>query len=335
MKTKVFITIDTEFSIAGAFADPVNNKPVGPQMVLCEIDGKSHGLGFLLETFATFGTKATFFVEALNSHYFGDRPMRELALRIKAAGHDVQLHLHPCWTYFKNPDWLDRLASDPPSDHMNGRSVEQLEEWMADGVAIFERWGLGRPAALRTGSMIADRSVYRAMELVGVLFASNIGLGVYRPDDPGLHFFSGVHRVGDVTELCVLTYIDFAIGKRVHHRLLTTTGASWSETRTLLLRARESKVESVVILTHPFEYMKYDQPGFSGLLPNRINQRRLACLCDFLRDNGDRYEVGTFGALASGAPPPLSDANVILKVPARPVIELIVQNGLNDRIRGL
>lgn len=304
-------------------------------MVLCEIAGESHGLGFLLDTFATFGTKATFFVEAFNSYYFGDRPMRELALRIKAARHDVQLHLHPCWTYFKNPDWTDRLTSDPPSDHMNGRSVEQLKEWLADGVAIFERWGLGRPVALRTGSMIADRSVYRAMELVGIPFGSNIGLGVYRPDDPSLHFFSGVHRVGSVTEVCVLTYVDFAIGNYVHHRLLTITGASWKETQTLLLRAHESKVESVVILTHPFEYVKYDRPDFRGLLPNRINQRRLGRLCEFLRDHDDRYEVASFCDLASRPPASLSEPNVILKVPAQRVVERIVQNGLNSRLRGL
>ena len=143
MKTKVFVTIDTEFSIGGAFADPIRHQPVGAQVVLCEIGRKSQGLGFLLDTFARFGTKATFFVEALNTHYFGDPPMRDLALRIQAAGHDVQLHLHPAWTYFQNLDWMDRLQSDPPSDHMYGRTLDQLNQWLADGIAIFERWGLG------------------------------------------------------------------------------------------------------------------------------------------------------------------------------------------------
>jgi hypothetical protein len=46
MKTKVFITVDTEFSIGGAFADPINNKPVGAQAVLCNIGEEAHGLGF-------------------------------------------------------------------------------------------------------------------------------------------------------------------------------------------------------------------------------------------------------------------------------------------------
>jgi peptidoglycan/xylan/chitin deacetylase (PgdA/CDA1 family) len=335
VKTKVIISIDTEFSIGGAFDDPANNMPVGAQTVLCEVAGRSHGLGYLLDTFATFGTKATFFVEAFNSYYFGDRPMRDLAMRIMDAGHDVQLHLHPCWTYFRNPDWTERLQSDPPTDHMDGRSVAQLTAWLADGVAIFERWGIGRPGALRTGSMIVDRSVYQAMERVGIRYSSNVALGLYRPADAGLHFYSGIHRVEGVTEICVLTYIDAAIGRRAHYRALTITGASWQETRTLLLRAREADVESVVILTHPFEYVKYDRQDFSGLVPNRINQRRLALLCEFLRDHDDRYEVATLGDLASRPPPPPSPANVILKVPPHCVVGRIVQNGLNSRIRRL
>jgi peptidoglycan/xylan/chitin deacetylase (PgdA/CDA1 family) len=335
MKTRVFITIDTEFSIGGAFADPVRNKPIGAQMVLCEIGGKSHGLGFLLDTFATFDTKATFFVEAFNTYYFGDPPMRDLALRIRAAGHDVQLHLHPCWTYFRNRDWTDRLKSDPPTDHMNGRPVELLRQWLADGIAIFERWGLDRPVALRTGSLMADRSVYQAMELAGVRIGSNIGLGVYRPEDPGLHFFSGIHRVGEVIEVCVLTYKDFEVGKRAHHRTLTITGSSWKETRTLLLRAHQSNVETVVILTHPFEYVKCGRPDFSGLLPNRINQRRLVRLCEFLREHRDRFEATNFADLASSPQATPSEANVILKVPAMRAVARMVQNGLNDRIRGL
>ena len=52
MKTKVFITIDTEFSIGGAFEAPLTVKPIGSQNVWCEAGGKSQGLGFMLDTFA-------------------------------------------------------------------------------------------------------------------------------------------------------------------------------------------------------------------------------------------------------------------------------------------
>ena len=71
------------------------------------------------------------------------------------------------------------------------------------------------------------------------------------------------------------------------------------------------------------------------MLPNRINQGRLKRLCEFLRDHEDRYEVATFGALASRPLTARSDRNVALKVPARRTLERMVQNGLNDRIPAL
>jgi hypothetical protein len=335
MRTKVFITIDTEFNVGGAFADPIRNTPVGPQSVMCDIDGKSHGLGFLLDTFSNFGTKATFFVETFNSYYFGDQPMRDLASWIKTSGHDVQLHLHPCWTYFRNADWIDRLKTDPPTDHMYGRDPEQLNQWLLDGIAIFERWGLGRPVALRSGNLMADRELYKAMERAGIHIGSNIGLAVYRPQDSGLDFFSGFHRLGNVVEVCVLTYIDFQIGGKVHYKTLTITGSSWQETRTLLLRAHESNVAAVVVLTHAFEYVKRLDDGFIRLRPNRMNQQRLIRLCEFLRDHSDRFEVATFGALEPSLAQLPFERNVVLKVPLARAAERFVQNTLNDRIRTL
>jgi hypothetical protein len=64
VRTEVAITIDTEFSVAGAFEDFERYKPIAEQMVDCAVDGKSEGLGFLLETYEKYDVPATFFVEA-------------------------------------------------------------------------------------------------------------------------------------------------------------------------------------------------------------------------------------------------------------------------------
>src|SRR3989344_4745975 len=181
MKTQVCITIDTEFNIAGAFSDPARFQPVGAQNVTCDINGRSQGLGFLLETFREHGLAATFFVETLNSIYFGDAPMRAITQRITQAGHDIQLHLHPCWTYFRDPDWRHRLLSHPPDDSMAGRSLEEVVGLIELGLQTFERWGLARPTALRTGGLSVDHTVYAAMAKTGLPIASNIGLAIYRP----------------------------------------------------------------------------------------------------------------------------------------------------------
>lgn len=93
-RTEICITIDTEFSIGGAFANPRAARPIG----------EAHGLPFLLRTFREFGTRATFFGEALNACHFGDRPMGRIVDEIVAAGQDAQLHVHPRWLHFRHPD---------------------------------------------------------------------------------------------------------------------------------------------------------------------------------------------------------------------------------------
>src|SRR5712692_2837454 len=73
----VCITVDTEFSIGGNFCDP-EMAPIAKPIVLGAINGKEHGLGFILDSLAGFGIRATFFVEALQTAYFGDEPMRDM-----------------------------------------------------------------------------------------------------------------------------------------------------------------------------------------------------------------------------------------------------------------
>ena len=146
--------------------------------------------------------------------------------------------------------------------------------------------------------------------------------------------YSGLHQIGKVLEACVLTYIDRQIGSHIHHRCLTITGASWAETRSLLLRAHASNIESVVILTHPFEFVKYAL-GFTNMYPSRINQGRLRKLCAFLAENGDRFEVATIGQLASRTASAARGSNVLLKAPWWEVAGRMVENVLNDHVKFL
>lgn len=104
------------------------------------------GLGFILESLARFGQTGTFFTEALQCAYFGDAPMQCSAQRIAAAGHDVQLHLHPCWLHFRNNDW--RQPGFTPNDSCAGRTDKELDKMITLGFGAFARWGIPPPITL-------------------------------------------------------------------------------------------------------------------------------------------------------------------------------------------
>src|SRR5260370_2589505 len=132
---EVCITIDTEFSIGGNFENPALT-PVAEPIVLGSVGGKEEGLGFLLDSFAEFGIRATFFVETLQTAYFGDEPMGGIARRIAAAGHDVQLHLHPCWLHYEETEG----PKPAPHDSCAGRTDAELRHFFEFGLSVFARW---------------------------------------------------------------------------------------------------------------------------------------------------------------------------------------------------
>lgn len=334
MKTQVCITVDTEFSIGGAFADPARFRPVAEPSVLCPVGEDSHGLGFMLDVFARYGFAATFFVEALNVCYFGDAPMQRIAQQLRDAGHDLQLHLHPCWTAFRDPKWSEKLSDNSPDDSMAGRRVEEVEVLLAQGIETFARWHVPRPLALRCGGLHVDAAVYTAMARQGLRLASNVGLAIFCPHDPRLHIHGGRRWVDGVLEVPILTYRRFCVGRYAQAKTLTITGSSATETESLLWAAHRAGVSPVVVLTHSHEFVKHpaDDWQFLQLRPNRLNQQRLERLCAFLRRHDDVFEVTTF---AQGAERWLGHGDTgdtVLSVPMAAAVTGLMENKLNDFI---
>jgi protein-tyrosine-phosphatase len=311
-RTRVCITIDTEFSIAGAFSDR-SNHPVAEPLVWCHVDGRSEGLGFLLETFRQYRVQATFFVETLHRYHFRDDPMRPIALQIAGAGHEVQLHAHPCWAFFRQPDWWDAARRHRGPDDIGVRSVGEAAQLIEQGIATFREWGLPRPQVFRSGNLHHGDDLYRALAQTGIPYSSNIGVALYDSGDPNYRLYSGQHARHGVTELPVLSFSDWRMGPKRHMKLLTIAGSSFAETRHLLEQAHRAGMAQVVLLTHPFEYVQGRDAALRQVRRNRLVQARLRKLCQFLQQNSDRFEAVGLAAAAQALPADPSSANVLLR----------------------
>jgi peptidoglycan/xylan/chitin deacetylase (PgdA/CDA1 family) len=323
--TEVCLTVDTEFSIHGALSHPGRKEPLGDAFVYGATDGKEHGLGFLLDCFARHGARATFFVEALNHIWFGDEPMGRVTRRILDAGHDAQLHTHPAWLHFRSPTWQADVSQRKPSDTLVGRSPAEVAECVSLAMGAFERWGAPRPVALRTGSLRADRALYDALPRAGIRLTSNLGVGYHRPGEAELDLRGGLHRVGDVVEVPVLTYS--ALGR---DRILTVTGTGGREAEAVLRAARRAGVSPVVLLTHPFEFFTGEDDRCERVRPNRVNQARLDRLCAFLGRRADEFRVTTFAEAAPRWLGSAGTANPRLEAPWHAALLRIAANGWND-----
>ena len=326
--TEILLTVDIEFHIAGAVTFPDRYAPLWDAPVNGTIAGRSHGLGFVLETLARHGLPATFFVEALHPRYFGDAPMAAICRRIQAAGQDIQLHLHPVWTIYDG----GARSGAPVDDSCAGRSRDGMLALLREGLASFARWGVPAPVALRTGGLSVDRNVYAAMADAGLVLASNIGAAINPPRDPALRLLTGRHRVEGVLEAPVTSFCDWRLGTRRHLRPLQVSACSAAELRAALWAARRAGVETVVVLTHAFEYFKRDGFRFLELRANRINQARLDALCAFVAGHPRDFVALDFArAAGSWRDRPDDPSRRLDGAPHRTLLRMAA-NALNDRI---
>lgn len=290
-RTEIYITIDTEFSIAGHFADPEKYQPIASPVVTCPVENTEHGLGFLLNTFEQFDIAATFFVETANACFFGDQPMQEIVKRIKKAQQDIQLHVHPVWLSFLNNADTQYF---PQNDNCANRTFEELKNAFELCIERFEKWVGQTPLAIRTGSLWTDLNVYKVMEALSIPMASNIALGVFTPEEAKLQHYSGRKSIQNVLELPVFTYQDFNFFGKKNLKSLQITSCSWPEMKYLLWQARRHSIESIVILTHPFEFIKKADFQYNKLTRNRVNQTRLKNLCQFIQEHDQDFVSSDF-----------------------------------------
>lgn len=312
--TKVCITIDIECSIGGAFRD-LTLFPVGTQAIWCNIEGRSQGLGFILETLRAEGIFGTFFLETNHTHYFTDSPMRRAAERIHCEGHDTQLHAHPCWSIFQSPDWREDLSERKRSDNSHGLSIAGSVEIIKHGLRKFNEWVLPTPLVFRSGNLQHDENLYRALSQCGIKTSSSVGLGIFDSGESKFQLNSGHHTFHGVSELPVLSYDDRLHWRRPSLKCLTIAGTSFLETCLLLQQAEIHGVPLVVVLTHPFEFIQKNDDQFTSMRPHSINQRRLRDLAKFLGENKTRFPCITMSTASRGFRELASPQNTLLQTP--------------------
>jgi hypothetical protein len=307
-------------------------RPLIHEPVAGQVKARSEGLGFILRTLGETGLTATFFVETLHPAYFGESEMGRYVDDLLAREQDVQLHVHPVWLTFRGGQLdLANFVSDECADHREPRLVEIFER----GRAQIARWTGAVPVALRTGNFSTSRAVFKAMSQVGLLTSSNICTAIAPPAEEALRLPGGAHRIEGVTEFPVTCFRDPGpVGRNRFRAMQVTACARW-ELRALLEGAQQLGYPYVVIVTHPFEFVKSDGVRYAKMTVNRINQQRFHWLCAFLAENSDRFTVMPMCDLAKEAPLGINQPLPELSGETLSSLLRSAQNVLNDRIWAL
>ncbi len=310
----IAITFDIEFDINGAFSEPGKRSPRGRESLVCLADGQDIGIGRILDMLEAHDLKATFFIETLQTAWFGPEPMGAIARDLHSRGHDLQLHLHPVWLRFDEPDWARRVQERRPvasrDDSLLAMAPERVVEVISRGLAVFDSWQLPRPKAVRTGSLIMGRTLYSAFRAFGLTLSSSVGCGIFQPRDPDLVLHSGARWLDQVMEVPVTTYLGADRWLRTTNRLATLVGMGIDEQRALLAVAAREKVPLLVFLSHVSEFVRFSDTNAKAAA-NRLTVRKFERLCHAIATS-DHLQAVTMSQLADRSPAGYPDIRLAL-----------------------
>ena len=296
MKPGIFITVDVESSMGGAWGDE-SLLPVSPaRAVMGEYGDRRFGLPLMCEILGEADLAATFFVEPFADEQGHPGEMERPCRFLIDHGQDVQLHVHPNhWHYGLKQqgrpfDFTDCFAEC---------SAEEQVELVSEGCDRLQRWTGRRPVAFRAGTMGASEESLEHLAAAGIRIDSSYtfpyagGQCRFRPGEP----YNGSRWYGDVLEVALSGFYQPRLPGLHPAKPLDLVGISFEECRDAVTRICSAGADAVVIL-HSFSLFKVRNVQYDGGRPDRIVTRRFRRLCEWLGGAADRWPTYTFVQLA-------------------------------------
>lgn len=265
MPTRVFLTIDTELMwrhhAAGLDIDAIAERSLEPAGV---------GIGYQLRMLAEHGLKATFFVDPMPAVAHGIEPIRRVVSAIRAAGQDVQLHLHPNWAGASDAD----RAVHASFELIDFNFAEQRDLIRA-AADLLVAAGADRPVAFRSGSYSASDDTLLALAELGIRYDSSHN-GSEHPWPSAISL--PPRQIAPIEHRGVIEVPVTLIEDRAGHlRHFQICALSTAEMRDALDHAVRASHAAVTIVSHGFELANR-----AGTRPNAVHVGRFEALCRML-----------------------------------------------------
>ncbi|SDT96998.1 polysaccharide deacetylase family protein [Desulfobacula phenolica] len=292
----VFITVDTETSIGGAFSDP-RKHPVGAdRRIFCRKSENAYGISLMMDMADQCSIKLTFFLEVFNKYFFGEDESRRVCEYIIERGHDVQLHLHPNYLNFTTGDIAGKKFSDLIGQYPLKNQIEMIKE----ARKILISYGVSNPVAFRAGCFGADFNTLTALNRNGFLVDSSynaayIGKSCLMPELD----INDIAPVNGVWEIPITCFKEQLPGLASRKKPMDINGAGFEEIRDVLMTATKSGPYCITIMLHSFSFVKPFDVQYSRIRPRNHVVGRFKKLLDFFKKNEDIFEVKTFDMLSA------------------------------------
>lgn len=321
--TRVFITIDTEYS-SGLYTGPgaADRADNFARSISCDTPEGPAGVSHKLALLREHGQKAVFFVDPMPALVWGVAAIEDVVGPIVEAGQDVQLHCHTEWLRHAGP--ANPLASKATGQNLADFPFEEQCAILDYARTTLIAAGATAPVAFRAGNYGANDDTLRALAAIGIDYdsshcpalvgASACRIGLGRDDrDPVGHMGVLEVPVGTIGTL----------GGGLRHAQITAL--TLREMLCAISHARDSGRGSFTLVSHSFELINRRK-----MAVNHIVRRRFT---DLVRALATMRGVET-GTYAESPPTLRLTGGAYQPLPANPVrtgrrlAEQLVSNAL-------
>jgi peptidoglycan/xylan/chitin deacetylase (PgdA/CDA1 family) len=292
VKTRVYITVDTETSMGGAWRNPA----FGPLPLDGPIYGK-YGAGFygiplIMDILEEYGFRGTFFTEVFCAYCVGHKEVEGVLRSIRERGHDAQLHLHPTYRFYR-----DYLNGKPrrETDLMFHLPPGEQHELIAEGVELFRALSGVRPKVYRAGCYGASEETLRALKVNGIEIDSSYNLA-YLGVTCGFNA-RGLNAPALIDGVYEFPVTVFRGAGPFGYKPLEISAVSVNEIMAAIRARQKAGATDVVLVLHSFGLLKNLGVRFEQYRPDRIVTLRLKKLCAVLADRKDEIEVAVLGGV--------------------------------------
>ncbi len=289
-KTRVYFTIDTETSMGGAWRNPSFAPLPVTRTIFGQIGSRTYGVPFIMDILEEYGFAGTFFVEVFCSYLLGFEEVAKVFHAIESRGHDVQLHLHPVYRFYR-----DYLAGNPrrEQDLMFQFPAAEQKSLIGEGVALFRRFTGKTPRAYRAGCYGASEVTLTALRDNGILIDSSYNLAFL---DRTCGFqrrpMNAPEVVEGVYEFPVTNFTSISPGS---YKSLEISAVSVTEILRTIRHLQRTGTKDIVLVFHSFSFLKNRDVRFEKCRPGRIVIHRFRRLCAELARMSDEIEVSVLG----------------------------------------
>jgi peptidoglycan/xylan/chitin deacetylase (PgdA/CDA1 family) len=293
----VFITVDVECSMGGAWDNPAVMPVPAIRAVLGEIDGRYFGTPLIMDVLERYALKGVFFVEVFASRNVDSQELAAGFRQIVDRAHDIQLHLHPTHFYYSQvrtgaiplnalPAKMDLLGSHP---------IPTQRELLRLGKAMFTELTGRTPIAFRAGNYGASKATLEVLFELGFGYDSS-----YNAAYLGTNCLMNGAKTNAPWRSAVWEYpvTCFETGMGVFRRLKSfeVAAISFQEMRSVLEFAYTQGLPAVTIVLHSFAFLKRYDLQYRRMRPDRVVINRFERLCAFLASRPNEYRVTTYAS---------------------------------------